>query len=69
MNAKFKTLNFLDLKKKPCASRMCIKTCQHFSSSLNAHVYAILMQCSRTQNYSTIYLVKQHSTNVWGELP
>ena len=77
MNAKFKTLNFLDLKKNPCeffffnlrASRMCIKTCQHFSSSLNANVYAILMQCSRIQNYSTIYLVKQHSTNVWGELP
>ena len=77
MNAKFKTLNFLDLKENPreffffnlCASIKCIKTCQHFSSTLNANVYAILMQCSRIQNYSTIYLVKQHSTNVWGELP
>ena len=43
--------------------------CPIFSSTLNANVYAILMQCSRIQNYSTIYLVKQHSTNVWGELP
>ena len=48
MNAKFKTLDFLDLKENPCeffffnlrASRMCIKTCQHFFSSLNAKVYA-----------------------------
>ena len=31
--------------------------------------FAILMQRSRTQNYWTIYLVKQHSANVWGELP
>ena len=31
--------------------------------------FAILMQCSRIQNYSTIYLVEQHSTYVGGELP
>ena len=78
MNAKFKTLNFLDLKENPCeffssicAFRMCIKTCPHIWSSLNAKVYAFCdtLQCSRIQNYWTIYLVKQHSTNVWGELP
>lgn len=47
MNAKFKTLNFLDLKENPCeffssicAFRMCIKTCPHIWSSLNAKVYA-----------------------------
>ena len=31
--------------------------------------FAILMQSSRIQNYSTIYLVEQHSTYVGGELP
>ena len=48
MNAKFKMLNFLDPKENPCeffffnlrASRMCIKSSQHFCSSLNAKVYA-----------------------------
>ena len=41
MNAKFKTLNFLDLKENPCEFfRMCIKTCQHIWCSLNAKVYA-----------------------------
>ena len=49
MNAKFKTLNFLDLKENSCeffffnlrASIKCIKRSQHFCRSLNAKVYAL----------------------------